>query len=65
MSDLSISNQGSIFLFRPNTEAGREWLGEHCPPDGEHQYFGKALVVEHRYAGDLANYAVNDGLTVS
>lgn len=27
--DLAISNQGSIFLFHPLTEAAREWIAEH------------------------------------
>ena len=63
VKDLRIENHGSICLFRPLTEAACGWLKEHCDSD-EHQYFGSALVVEPRYVEDLAENAVNDGLTL-
>lgn len=62
MADLSISNQGSIFLLRAESDAGREWIAEHIPDDA--QSFGGAIVVEHRYIGDIAQGAMNDGLEV-
>ncbi len=62
-ADFALLNEGSIFLFMPLTDAARQWLDKHCPADGEHSYVGPNLVVEHRYIGDLVNYAINDGLT--
>lgn len=62
MADLSISNQGSIFLLSADTPAGQAWLDEHIPDDA--MTFGGAIVVEHRFIGDIAAGAVEDGLEV-
>ena len=61
MADFIIYNEGSILLFRPLTDAAREWLEEHVQEDA--QWFGGALVVEHRFAGDLAVGLVQAGFT--
>ena len=55
------SGEGSILLFRPLTDAAREWLKENV--QGDAQWFGDALVVERRYAGDLAVGMLAAGLT--
>lgn len=60
--DLTVENHGTIFLFRPESDAGRDWLAENTDPDAP--WFGDALAVEHRYAHDLATAASNDGLVV-
>jgi hypothetical protein len=61
-ADILISNHGTIFLFRPLTNAARLHLVEkHCL---DATWFGGALVVEHRYAGNLAITLQRDGLTV-
>ncbi len=60
MPDFKIQNEGSILLFRPLTDAACEWLKENVQEGA--QWFGDALVVEHRYAGDLAVGMVNAGL---
>jgi hypothetical protein len=62
-ADVTVENHGTIFLFRPWTDAAREWIEEHV--DGEALWFGGALAVEHRYAYDLAHGMLNDGLTVA
>lgn len=62
MADLSIQNEGSIFLLHGLTDAGRAWIEEHIGDDA--QSFGGAIVVEHRYIGAIAQGAVNDGLEV-
>lgn len=62
MADLSIQNEGTIFLLRAHTDAGKEWIAKHIPDDAQH--FGGAVVVEHRFIGDIAQGAVNDGLEV-
>lgn len=63
-ADFVVRNEGTIFLFNPRTARAQAWLDEHCTPDGEHQYFGSSLVVEHRYARDIAALAQRDGLKV-
>ena len=62
MADVEVRNEGTIFLFRPLTEAAREWLAENV--DEEAMYYGEFLVVEHRYADDLAQGMIDDGLEV-
>jgi len=60
--DFYVQDGGSIFLLQPLTEAARAWVSEHIPEDA--QYFGSAVVVEHRYIGNIVAGIQNDGLTV-
>ena len=59
-ADVEISNHGSIFLFQPMNTPAKDWLKDNT--DG--QWFGSALVVEHRYAEDLAQGLQDNGFTV-
>jgi DNA-binding transcriptional regulator YiaG len=34
-TDLSVRNEGSIFLLRPQTQAGEAWITEHIPDDAQ------------------------------
>lgn len=63
MPDFSVETHGSIFLLRPLSDAACDWIAEHIPEDA--QFFGDAIVVEHRYIADIVNGAINDGLRVS
>ena len=56
IADISINNQGSIFLFRPLNTVAREHLVTNCP---DAHWLGGALVCEHRYAADLAADSTN------
>jgi hypothetical protein len=46
--DFSIENHGNVFLVRINTRAAADWVFHNVQEDA--QFFGDALVVEHRYA---------------
>lgn len=59
--DIRIENCGSIILFQPLTAPGHEWLENHT--DG--MWYGGALAVDPRYAQDIAEGAVDDGLEVA
>ena len=61
-SDVVVENHGSIFLFQPLTAAGEAWIAVHVSDDAT-RYAG-ALVVEPRYARDLAAGMLADGLRV-
>jgi len=61
--DVSISKHGTLFLFRPNTDAAKSWITEHVA--GDALWFGGALAVEHRYAEDLAAGMLEDGLVIA
>jgi hypothetical protein len=56
-------NHFTLFLFRLNTEKASDWVADNVQPDA--QFFGDALVVEPRYARELASGMLADGLEVS
>jgi len=60
--DAQVENHGSLFLFHLRTDAAREFVAEHVSEDA--QYFDHALAVEPRYAQDLAQGMINEGLEV-
>jgi hypothetical protein len=62
-ADFSVENHGTLFLFRMNTPAASEWVSENVQSDA--QFFGDALVVEHRYAQCLAAGMQAYGLVLS
>jgi hypothetical protein len=49
-------------LFDVVSPAAELWVEGHVDPDA--QWFGGALVVEHRFAGDLASAIHAEGLRV-
>jgi len=62
MSDFTVQNEGTIFLLVPNTPLAQEWIEEHIPDTA--QYFGDAVVVEHRYIADIIEGIQQSGLEV-
>ena len=60
--DFWVLVQGTIALVRPLTRKASEWISEHLPHRS--QWFGPALVLEHRYIAELLNRMVEDGLQV-
>ena len=62
--DVLVRNEGStVFLFCPLTSVGQEWIDEHVASDA--LWFGRALVVEHRYAWPLAVGMQDAGLVLA
>jgi hypothetical protein len=61
MPDFIATNHGSIFTLTPCTEGAQGWIDEHIDTE-EAQFFGKALVVEHRYIDDILHGIEQDGL---
>ena len=60
--DLQFENHGSIFTLYTHSERGEDWVKEHLPEDV--MRFGEAYVIDHRYAWDICQGAMNDGLNV-
>ena len=60
--DLFIEGGGSVYLLRPVSAAGSVWIATHIPFDA--QWFGGAVVVEHRYIRDIVAGSLSDGLRV-
>ncbi len=63
MSDINVINHGSIMIFLPTSDAGREWVSEHIASDA--MRWAGGVVVEPRYIDDIIIGAINDGLEVS
>jgi len=62
--DFAVTYDGSsLFLLEPRTDAGVEWADTHLPADA--QTFGSAIVVEHRFIGDIVAGIQADGLSVA
>ena len=62
MPDFTITNGGSIYLLKPNSEAAKEWVTESISED--HIEFGGAIVVEHRYIWDIIEAIQTGGMEV-
>jgi len=61
--DVLVNNVGTLYTFCPLTLRAKEWIHEHVQDDA--QWFGHALIVEHRYAWGLAQGMKDDGLVLS
>ena len=61
-ADITIQDHGSIFLVDLNSEPAKVWWNERVV-EGAH--FGRRLVVEHRYIGQILEGALEAGLGVS
>jgi hypothetical protein len=62
-TDIIVENHGSIFLIRPVSDTGHDWLDEHVSPE-PWQLFGGALAVDPRCAWDIVQGMQADGLNV-
>jgi len=63
LPDVLVRCEGSIFLFTPLTLAATNWICANVQPNA--QWFANALVVEHRYAADLAAAMSEAGLILA
>jgi len=61
--DVNVEKHGGLLLFRLNTAAATAWVDANVDEDA--QWFGGALVAEHRYALDLAQGMLDAGLLVA
>jgi hypothetical protein len=60
--DVDLSLHGSIDLLTPLTPEAQAWMKDNIPDDA--LWFGGALAVEPRYAPDIVQGMIDDGLTV-
>lgn len=59
--DFEVDNHGTIFIFTPVSEAGKQWCYNHLPEDCP-RWGILGFVVEHRYIADIVAGARRDGL---
>jgi hypothetical protein len=60
--DFTVQNEGSIFLIRPNNADAELHLRANVGEEA--QWFGNALVVEHRYVQQIVTVLQLDGFEV-
>lgn len=60
--DFNLTDHGSIVVLRPMNDEAREWIDFNVDPDA--QWFGRGVVIEHRYVNDIVEGIVSDGLTI-
>jgi hypothetical protein len=60
--DFRCENHGSIFLLYPLSKSARSWVEQNLPSDA--QFFGNAVVIEHRYVWPILEGIQNESLTV-
>lgn len=61
--DFNFTNHGSVCLLTPLTPAGTSWASEHLPEDAPR--FGGGIAIEPRYAGQIIEGILNDGMEVA
>jgi hypothetical protein len=60
--DVLVHDAGTLFAFCPLTARAKAWIDENVQPDA--QWFGDALIVEHRFAWGLAQGMKDEGLVL-
>ena len=64
MTDFQMTDHGSLYTLQPCSELARSFT-ETCIAGEETQYWGRGIVVESRYAQDIAGQLLNEGFSVS
>jgi hypothetical protein len=60
--DVMVGGGGTVYTLTPMSTAAHEWIEDNV--SDESNWFGGALVVEHRYIRAIVNGMINDGLVV-
>lgn len=61
--DVTVTNEGSVFLVTPYTQDARDWISENVHTEGW-QWMGQSLAIEHRFVSDLVDGMLDAGLDV-
>jgi hypothetical protein len=61
--DFTFENHLSVTMLTPLTDAAREWLEQNVSYEN-YQLWGHGIAIEPRYAQDLHDRLVADGLVV-
>jgi hypothetical protein len=65
MADIEIRNEGSIVMFTPLSDHGRNW---HQGRDAHRRLavvMGESVGVDHRFANDIVQRMSDDGLEIA
>ena len=59
--DVEVANNGSFFTFLPITPRAIEWFDKNTP---DATRYNNSIAVDHRYARDIADALVNEGMVL-
>jgi hypothetical protein len=59
--DFIVTNEGSLILFHPETDAAVKFLDSITVWSNSHLRWGDSFAVEHRFAADLAQQLKEEG----
>ncbi len=63
--DVTVQDEGSIFVLYPQTDNGETWIEENLCQNDSPQIWGcKGVVVEHRYVSAILQGMVRDNLVI-
>jgi hypothetical protein len=63
--DFILRDEGSIVLLTPCTDAAHEWLDENIGQDNGYQPMWPTVVIERRYAQDILEGVIAEGMVVA
>lgn len=61
--DWTVMNHGSVVMFKPVSDQAKAWRDENIPVE-DWAWLGEAFACEHRYAGNLVEGIIGDGMEV-
>jgi hypothetical protein len=62
-TDFAVTNEGTLFMFFPQSKRAKKWTDENVHLES-YQWLGFRFAVEHRFAENLCEGIVSDGLSV-
>lgn len=62
--DVTVRNEGTIFLFTALTKIARDWVRTNVQLESHMDLGSGIFACEHHYARDIADGMQNDGLHV-
>jgi hypothetical protein len=63
MYDFKFANHGNLALLTPTSSNAADWCEVHLPSDATR--WGEAFVIEPRYASDILEGIVDDGMAIA
>lgn len=59
--DFEVNDEGTIVQIIPVSQTAKDWIDENVESEGW-QWLGRALCIDHRYAEDIIDGMLSEGL---
>ena len=64
MTDFQMTNHGSLYTLQPVTPLAQTFA-DTCIENDDTLYWGRSIVIEPRYASDIAGQLLSEGFSVT